>query len=277
MIETTPDSKAYVVGPMDPDNTAELTARYGVGNNALELLVRQADNQPPELMSALVMPPDDERSQALVLDEVIKASGGLLEREGTQLRAAYVRGKDPWSQVVTVTYTVASGRVGKALLGKYRDNFPESQAAYERVARARMGLSAADAALLANAPNSGGGDVPPDSPEAGGLRELVNEMQSRFERERQEDAAKREALEGELEKLRNPEPVAGYADLNVKDAADRVASMDDTALDATIRYEEGTGKPRQGVYTAIEARREELERERSELAELRAARDAANT
>lgn len=254
-METT--KNPLIVGPMDPDNTAELTARYGVGNNALKLLQGQADNQPPELMAALTMPPDVDRSQALVLDEVMRKSGDLLSRDGCQLRSAYVRGKDPWSQVVTITYLVPSGRVGKALLGPFSE-FPKSMEAFERVRSAKMGLgSYADG--LANP-----GDTPPAaSPEAEQLRKLVEEMQQ------------------ELGRLRNPEPVEGYRSLNAQEAAMAVYEMDASALDRVVAYETAAGAgqdggPRSTVIKAVGKRREDLAEQATDLAALRAARESGS-
>lgn len=255
MIATTPDSKAVQVGPMDPDNTAELTARYGVANNSLELLKGQADNQPPELMAILAVPADSERSETLVHDEVVSAAGDLLTREGSKLLSSYVRGSTDGDRVVTISYQVPSGRTGKAALGLWRD-FPQSVAAWESVRRTKMGIAAA-AAGVSGAP----GDVPPASPELEALQKTMLEQQAK------------------IADLENPEPVVGYKALNARDAALAVYDMDASQVDATERYEANAGlgdngAPRKTVTTAIEKRREDLKIEASDLAALKAARAA---
>lgn len=247
-----------VVGPMDPDNTAELTQRYGVGNNALELLRGQADNHPPELRAILAMPTDTEgRSEALIHDEVVNRAGDLLKREGAELESAYVRGATDRTRVVTINYTVPSGRNGKASLGPWAE-FSQSVAEFERVRRAKMGLAAAGAAL--DAPDE---EAPAASPEAEAMRKLLEEQQK------------------ELAELRNPEPAPGYRQLNARDAATAVYEMDASQVDAVERYESTAGlgdggEPRKTVVAAVEKRRADLAEQASDLAALQAARAAGN-
>lgn len=246
MLATT--ATPLVVGPMDPDNTAELTRNYGVGNNSLELLRGQADNQPPELMAILAVPADSERSEALVLDEVIRAAGDLLDRDGSRLLSAYVRGSTDMDRVVTISYEVASGRTGKAALGPWVKGFPQSYAAWDGLRRQKMGLASAGASLT-------GGSLDA-SPELAEMRKVLEEQ-----------AVK-------LAELQNPEPVEGYREMNATDAATSVYEMDASQLDAVLRFEDNTGSPRVTVQRAVEKRREDLAAEAADLAALKAARAA---
>lgn len=253
---------ALMVGPQDPDNTAELTARYGVANNAIELLTGVADNQPAELMSLLALPTDQDRSDALVLAEVERAAGDLLDRtevidgeeRSAYLAAAYVKGNDPRSRVVTITYVVPSGRTGKASLGSY-DEFPQSQAAFEELRRAKMGV-ASESSRLGKA--AGDDSVPdPASPEIEAMRESMDEMHR------------------ELRELRarQAEPVEGFSELNATDSKAAIADFDASQLDKAEELERGRGeKTRSSVTDAIEKRRTELEQQKTDLAALEAAR-----
>lgn len=254
-IASTPTSESLKVGPMDPDNTAELTARVGVGNNALELLKGQADNQPPELMAILAIPPDGARSEALVYDEVVRGAGDLLDREGAELLAAYVRGDSDRTRAVTIHYKIASGRTGKASIGLWTD-FPQSVRAFEDTRRLKMGLGSA----LAQLDNPE--DTPPAaSPELEALKAALEDQQK------------------ELAELRNPEPVEGYRALNARDAALRVYEMDGSQVDATERFERtagGDSGPRKTVMAAIEKRRSDLAQQATDLEALRAARAAGD-
>jgi hypothetical protein len=206
---STPDHVAVQVGPQDPDATAELTQRYGVGVNA-----------------------------------------------------AYVRGTNDATRVVTITYTVPSGRVAKAALGAW-SSFTKSVEAFDQVRRAKMGLAAAQFAV---APQEGE-QAPDASPELAEQRKLIEDMQA------------------ELARLRNPEPVDGYRELNAREAAQRAYDMDASQLDAVERYEafaagdesEADDQGRKGrktVLAAVDKRREDLQQAAVDLEALRAARAA---
>jgi hypothetical protein len=164
-----------------------------------------------------------------------------------------VRGGDDVTRVVTITYTVASGRVAKALLGAW-STFPQSVDAFEQVRRAKMGFTAGLAQLTnEQAP-------PASSPEAESLRSLVEEMQA------------------ELAELRNPEPVPGYRELSARDAAQRVYDLDASQLDAVERYEAAShasddSPGRKSVLNAVDKRRADLEQQQADLAALKSARD----
>lgn len=219
---------ALMVGPMDVDSSTELTERYGVANNALELLRRQAMNMPAELMGILASPPDGDRSEALDADEVDRAAREFIgeslqkshddsmlpnpeyEADDIDIRGRYVRGADDRSRVVTITYVVPSGRTGKAAIGAYRD-FPSSVAQFEQLRRVKMGI--------ASLTPDDEGRRSADSPEADALREEV------------------QRLNAELAAARDPEPYAGYGDSNAKSIVERVKEADRDEAQAVADYE----------------------------------------
>lgn len=257
---------ALMVGPQDPDNTAELTQRYGVGNNALLLLEGQEQNFPAELRAALALPIDAERSEALVDAEVYAAAGDLLRETKTigdeerkpELVESYVRGSDDRSRVVTISYISPSGRSAKALLGPYvnRENpskgFPQSQKAHDEVRRAKMGIAAAQSRLDRDE------DPAPDSPEAEALREEV------------------ERLSKELASARDPEPFEGYVAENASNLRKRLADSDRDEAQRVLDYERAhedrstvTDAAVKRIDAIDEAEREQSDAQARENAELR--------
>lgn len=268
---TRPDP-SLLVGPQDPDATAELTQRYGVGNNAVKLLEAQADNYPAELRALLSLPIDDDRSQALLDEDVYAAAGDLLretKRIGDEDRApelveSYVRGSDDRSRVVTITYISPSGRSAKAALGAWAgDGFSKSRDAYEELRRGKMGLAAAQARV------AGDSQVPADSPEAEALREEV------------------ERLHKELEAARDPEPFEGYNAANASELKKRLADSDRGEAQRVLDYErahedrstvtDAAVKRVDAIDAAEQEQREAQERENAELRERVAALESAQS
>jgi hypothetical protein len=266
---------ALMVGPQDPESTAELVAKGGVGDNAVKLLERQARNQPVELMGILAMPPDQLRSDSLDTEEVdrharraiqgwldeAKADGDSVSpdysADDVLIDGRWVRGTSDRTRVVTITYVLPSGRSAKAAIGSYSD-FPASQASYELQHRRAMGIRE-DVAQLQGAPV--------ESPEAEALR------------------AELARVEAELAEARDPAPFEGYAEMTAKHIVDNlIADATIGDVEALLEYER-RHEDRSTVVTAagkrivalkqaeadVRARElEELEQLRAQVAELRA-------
>jgi hypothetical protein len=276
---------ALMVGPLDVDSSTELTERFGVANNALELLRRTSLNMPAELMGILALPPDRDRTEALDADEVDRKAREVLgdslqqsrddtllpnpeyDADAITIHGRYVRGADDRTRVVTVSYTVPSGRTGKAAIGPYKE-FTKSVGLYEDSRRVKMGI----ASLTGD--DEGGRSA--DSPEAEALREEVLRLRE------------------ELEAARDPEPFEGYGDANANDLKKRLADADRDEAQAIADYERSHENRSTVVDAAVkrvdtideeaeaaereaqEARDAEMAELREQLAELKARADAAD-
>lgn len=107
------------VGPLDPDSTAGF-GHIASHNNARQLIRLHRQMHPPELLRALARPLDEARTKGIDLDEVGEYIGGLSHPngdpvlpQGARVSGAAVRGDRQTGQVLTFTYTLPSGRVGK--------------------------------------------------------------------------------------------------------------------------------------------------------------------
>lgn len=131
------------VGPLDPDAT-ESFGQVSGKHSARQLIRLHTQLNPPHLKRALARPRDDARSKAVLenLDEVTEYVSGLTHDngdpmlpKGARVNGASVRGEFG-NQVLTFTFELPSGRVGKWFAPFNRDVLPESfdaGAEYHRV------------------------------------------------------------------------------------------------------------------------------------------------
>lgn len=223
-----------IVGPMDPDSTSELTRKLGTHNKVDRLLKRHAANYPLALTKALARPRDEDRTEALDVDEVHDYCLGLRGKsaflgDDDEIVSASVRGTRDADRVVSVLYrTGKSGRSARAVVPY--DEMKGSQEAYERLLAERDGEAA-----------------PP-----------VSRDEAVVEAERARQAAEQEAAElrEQLERLQDPEPFEGYDDLKAEEVVARVkeggrAAFGESGLQRVIEYE-NAHKKRSTVVNAAE-------------------------
>lgn len=233
-------------GPLDPDNTSELTSRLGVHNKADRLLQRHASNWPVELVNALSRPLDEERTATLDLDEVEDALGNLSGRRAffktdDELEDAAVRGTSDRDRVVSVVFRKPSGRSAYGVI-PYED-LDASIRAYD-AKKARLEGGGAPVLLGASS----------DSSE----REVALEAAAQDAESRARDAeARHEELLERVEALENPEPWDGYDELNAPDVVDAIKEggiqeYGRAGLERIKTYEEGRERPRSTVVSAVE-------------------------
>jgi hypothetical protein len=228
---TTIRRNELTLGPMDPDNTSELTKRVGVHNRAKQLLIRHGANFPQKLTVALSQPVDKERSDALDLEEVESALRSLSGRRAffkadDTLEAAAVRGtgKDRVVAVVFRKPDVLDQETGRVAEGSGRaaqgviayDGLERSQAAYEEQEEARKAATpqgALAAAILASR-----GPENPAEPDAA-ITERLDKLEADLKAAQDEKRAAEQRAQEEAEKaaaLADPEPIEGYAALGAK-------------------------------------------------------------
>jgi hypothetical protein len=242
------------IGPQNPDEAADLIGPAGIGSgsNALELINRNADLYPPEVMAAQAAPRDPVASDALDLDEVAEVVSDV---EGAEVTAAAVRGTDGKNPQVVVLYIVESGRSAKAVVPL--SELPKSEAAIETAreeAEAReQGAPAVNDQELSDLRRQIGelrdaldaDRKATDDEEKQQLRERVAELEETQEetRERAEDAEERLRSPGSAptptapSPNAEPEPWAGYDDLNVAEVLEQLKNVDDDTRRAIARYE----------------------------------------
>lgn len=191
-----------VVGPMDIDNSSELTRKLGVHNKAHKLLERHVKNFPPELAAWQVAQTDKERSAALDLDEVKKAALAVPSRDrfladDDDVEAATVHVNSSGERAVVLLFRKKrSGRSAKGVISY--DGLSSSIEAYERS----------------------------QEPEGAPAAVVTDEESAAAVRAAEERVAALEAqlaeAESQAEVAADPEPFEGYAGLNAKDAIERI-------------------------------------------------------
>jgi hypothetical protein len=115
------DSHGANLGPLDVDGPGDLVASLGVHNKAEALVRRHRANWPPRLIAALARERDEDRSEALDLDEVEAALRALTGREAffgpdDELEDAAVRGRRESDRVVSVVFRRPSRRVAVGVI-----------------------------------------------------------------------------------------------------------------------------------------------------------------
>ncbi|HEX7088740.1 MAG TPA: hypothetical protein VF192_01310 [Longimicrobiales bacterium] len=241
-----------VLTPMDPDNTSELTARLGVHNRAHTLLVRHARNYPRQLVSALSTPAHGPAT-AFLRD---RKQAGL--REAIEDYARDLRGREAFldDDDVVEDISVRAPSLGAGAFGDptyfavvYRkgksgrsaraavpyDAVPEFDRAFTEFERAQEG-----GAPLAEPVEASGED---------------REELQRVEAEKASLESQLRELTERLGALENPEPFAGYGELNATDVVKRIKDggaqeFGTVGLQAIIDYEEKRDNPRKSIVDA---------------------------
>lgn len=120
------------VGPLDPDSTSQF-GNVAQNNSARQLIRLHRQLHPPAKIRALARPLDAPRTKGLDLDEVSQYIGGLthpngdpLVPEDCKIVGAAVRGDPRTGQIVTFTYEMPSGRVGKWFAPYTAEALPDS-------------------------------------------------------------------------------------------------------------------------------------------------------
>lgn len=233
------------IGPLNPDEAADLVGRSGIGSdsNALELINRNADLYPPEVMAAQTAPRDPVASEALDLDEVAEMVSDV---EGAEVTDAAVRGTDGKNPQVVVLYNVESGRSAKAVIPL--SELPKSEAAIETAREEAKTRAQGPAAPAVNDQELSDlrrqiGELrealdadrrATDDEEKQQLRDRITELETR-QSETAEDAE--ESPGAEQSPNAEPEPWAGYDELIVAEVLEQLKSVDDDTRRAVARYE----------------------------------------
>lgn len=246
------------MGPLDPDTTQDFGKVAGK-TSARELVRHHQRAHPAELTKHLIRPQDVERSKALDMDEVKKASRRA-EVPG-EVVGANVRGERDREQIVCVTFRVASGRTGKAVL-PYTDRLlPDSVASGDEAVRIADAQRRDQPWLPQEVLDrlAGGGDAD-TSARLAELEKLVREQggaDTKVLLERIEELERQVEEPTRIEATVTQEPFEGYADANVGVVKDRIAEepegFEREYLKRRIREaEEARDEPRRGVLDATE-------------------------
>jgi hypothetical protein len=240
------------IGPMSGvDEAGELTKDVGVHNLASMLLDRHAQLYPLPLVQALSRPRDHERSAALDLGEVQEAlerqtGRRAFFREGFELVDASVKGDTPETQVVSVLYVnPETGRSGRGVI-PYEEVATATEKRHEQLqeekARSLLGPAGVPAKYSAASAETA------DQATEARLQEL--------ERQFRDAEAGRQAVQDELDALRDPEPWQGYSDENADAIRDKLkddglGEFGRAGLERIRTYEEEHGN-RSTVLKAVE-------------------------
>jgi hypothetical protein len=232
------------IGPLNPDEAANLIGPAGIGSdsNALELINRNADLYPPEVMAAQAAPRDPVASEALDLDEVAEVVSDV---EGAEVTDASVRGTDGKNPQVVVLYNVESGRSAKAVIPL--SELPKSEAAIETAREEAERKAQGPAAPAVNDQELSDlrrqiGELrdaldadrkATDDEEKQQLRDRITELETANEEHDTDD----DRHDAEQSPNAEPEPWAGYDDLIVAEVLEQLKSVDDDTRRAVARYE----------------------------------------
>lgn len=228
------------VGPQDLDGAGALAADLGTHNQAHVVINQVARMYPRELVASAVLPPDQDRTEALDAGEVeeLARDEGLLGKKDVVVEGSpKVRGRTDSERVVHFLVQTESGRTGRAIL-PYAE-LSRSARAHERLLEERKAEGGSPAVLTDD-----------DATEA------VKAAQERADAEE----ARRAELEDrvkELEKAaQDPPPFEGYDEANGDEIVERVKSggreeFGQRGLER-IRDYESRNEGRKGVLTAVE-------------------------
>lgn len=257
--ETAAPTPGLTLGPLDPDNTSEMTARLGVHNKAAKLLKAHASNWPVQLTTALSRPIDVERTEALDQDEVLSALSSLrgrrafFDEDSDVLEDATVRGVTEKDRVVAVVFRrapkdskvgVEHGRSAYGVI-PYAGLDASVRAYEEKKAREELGPLAGFQTTALEA-------------QEGHLEGVVPEEQLRAAEDARRQAEQdMTELRERLERLENPEPWDGYDDENANAVVERVkeGGIDEfgrAGLERIRSYEESYSQPRKTVLAAVD-------------------------
>lgn len=248
------------LGPEDVDQAGELVRELGVHNRAHMLLNRHAQLYPMELVQALSLPRDAERSDALDMEEV---EGALKDvqgrraffRDGFVLEDASVKGDRPDNRVVAVVFTnPETGRTGRGVIPYETVEGPTERRAQEK-ARERMTsrLAGEEGTTL---------PTPAASPETRD-KALLDRLET-LEREFRSVSAERDELHERLgdSEPSNQEPFDGYDEmsadeLNKRLKADGASEYGRAGLERMETYE-AEHKNRSTVLSTIQELQSEV-------------------
>lgn len=225
------------LGPLDPDNSSELTRKLGVHNKADRLLKNHMANWPVELTKALSLPRADVRSEALDFDEVESALKALSGRraffkDGDTFEDASVRGpqgddtKRIEDLIVSVVYRKKSDRSAVGVIPY--SNLEGSLRAYAQL-KLENEAEKRGVPLAALQPAAAGGTV-----DEAALAQAQADAEAHKAAAETAEAGRREAegkladLADRIAALENPAPFPGYDELN---ALDRAAKVKEGGLD----------------------------------------------
>lgn len=261
-------AEARTIGPLDPDNSSELTARLGVHNMAHELLIRHARNYPAALTAALSNPVHPQATEWLRDPRQAQVRGAIIDyARSLKGKEAFLRGDakvedlsvrapalglgifgDP--NYIAVIYRLESGRSARAAIPF--EAVPE-------VGRAYADFLRADAAAAGGTPVGLGDD-------AEAVREQARAEVIAAEQAKAEAENRARDLEERLARLENPEPFEGYDGMSARDIISRVKEggaqeFGATGLQRVLTYEESSPSPRSTVIEAVkDAQAENAER-----------------
>jgi hypothetical protein len=241
------------MGALDPDRTQEFGTVAGK-TSARALIQHHVAAHPKELTRYLMLKQDEERSDALDLEEVAKAAANA--GVPGKVVGANVRGERDRDQIVCLTYEVESGRTGKAAIPYNEKALPASVEAGD------------NAVAIATAKEHGQPWLPPEVTEqlgqGGGSGEgggkAIKQLEKRVEELTQIVKSQQDGDDDDpasVEATVTYEPFEGYADANIEEVEARIAEEAEgfprELLKHNIRQaEEARDTPRKGVMDATE-------------------------
>jgi hypothetical protein len=201
------------IGPMDLDNSSQLTSKLGVHNKAHILLQRAAANFPLELTKALSRPTDMERTLAVQehRDEVetaARATGSWL-RTTDVVEDLSVKGTSDADRILVVLFRNEAGRSGRGILPY--DEVPAVERTHVQLRREARQQAAIDAGIPVAASS--------DDDRVKAMETQSREAVAESEAKRLKAEADLKDVLDRLAKLEDPEPFPGYAELNAPDIA----------------------------------------------------------
>lgn len=253
-------TETRVIGPIDPDNSSQLTERLGVHNKAHELLRRHAKNYPAALTAALATPVHPaattflrDRQAAGLRDAIEEYARGLKGRE------AFL---DEDDVVEDISVRAPQGGLGAfddptyfAVLYRKGGSGRSARAVipYSEVPEFDRALEAFEAEKEAG--GSAGPTLAVSDDETSQLLEEAATERDAAEKEAAELRAQLRDLGERLDSLENPEPFAGYDETSATDLVKRLkdggaSEFGTIGLQAIVSYEEARDNPRKTVLEA---------------------------
>lgn len=266
------------VGPLDPDRTASFGQVSG-RTSARQLIRIHAQSHPLVLQQALVRKQDEERTKALIMDEVCDYLDGVTlpngdpaVPDGTEIVGAAVRGERDQPQVLTYTFRVKeSGRTAKWFAPYNESALPESFAAgSDRVHLAELkerGVAVTESSIGSASTKRTSRAERADAAEKADLQRKLDEAEARIaelEAEEQPDDADADAAgahaadDGDDSKAPDEGPAAaeppfeGYEDVNAPEMVKRIKAEEttDEEVQAILDFEKTHGNRRSVVGAA---------------------------
>lgn len=247
-------TSGLAIGPMDVDNSSQLTAKLGVHNKGHLLIQRQEANYPEALRNAIARPTDADRTEAVQEHfEDVEAAVRSLQgrqawlRDGDVIEDVSVHGSKAADRVIVILFRAESGRSGRGVIPY--DDVPGIERTLEAQEAQRLNKSLRERGLPVAAAD--------DDERVKAMEERAREAIAAAEQRALDAERSHQALLDRLERLEHPEPFEGYDAAKADEIVKRVKDggreeFGLVGLSAIAAYEKRRPSPRSTVLDAVE-------------------------